>query len=226
MSARKPGTTEHPDMDSLARIGARVRARLEADPSVFRIPAEGVEVYAVNNFLNASERANFISIIDAVAEPSKLFDTAYESGFRTSYSGNVSRADPFVRMIERRIDDLLGMAPETGETVQGQRYQPGQEFKPHQDYFHASQPYWPNVRNSGGQRSWTAMAFLNRVEEGGTTEFPRIGLSIPPQPGVLLAWNNMRPDGSPNPDTLHAGRPVVKGVKYIVTKWYRVRKWT
>jgi prolyl 4-hydroxylase len=193
---------------------------------VFRIPAEGVEVYAVNNFLNASERANFISIIDAVAEPSKLFDTAYESGFRTSYSGNVSRADPFVRMIERRIDDLLGMAPETGETVQGQRYQPGQEFKPHQDYFHASQPYWPNVRNSGGQRSWTAMAFLNRVEEGGTTEFPRIGLSIPPQPGVLLAWNNMRPDGSPNPDTLHAGRPVVKGVKYIVTKWYRVRKWT
>ena len=216
---------EHPDMDALARIGAKVRARLEADESIFRFPTELAEIYAVANFFTDAECTRLRGLVDATAEPSRLFDNPYESGFRTSYSGNLSRADPFIRAIERRIDDLLGMPTENAETVQGQRYMPGQEFKAHQDYFHTDQPYWQDVRQRGGQRSWTAMAFLNQVEEGGATDFPKLDLSIPPQTGALLFWNNMNPDGSPNPDTLHAGRPVVKGTKYIITKWYRARKW-
>jgi prolyl 4-hydroxylase len=216
---------EHPDRDTLARIGAKVRSRLEADDSIFRFPTEAAEIYAVANFFSDADWSRLRALVDATAEPSQLFDSPYESGFRTSYSGNLSRADPFIRMIERRIDDLLGMPTENAETVQGQRYMPGQEFKPHQDYFHIDQPYWHDIRNRGGQRSWTAMAFLNQVEEGGATEFPKLELSIPPQTGALLFWNNMNPDGSPNPDTLHAGRPVIKGTKYIITKWYRVRKW-
>ena len=216
---------DHPDMDTLARIGAKVRARLEADEAVFKFPTEGAELYAVANYFTPAECSRLRGLIDATAEPSKLFDNPYESGFRTSYSGNLSRQDPFVLMIERRIDDLLGMPSENAETVQGQRYSPGQEFKPHQDYFHTTQGYWPEVRKRGGQRSWTAMAFLNQVEDGGATEFPKLELSIPPQQGALLIWNNMHPDGSPNPATLHAGRPVIKGTKYIITKWYRARKW-
>jgi prolyl 4-hydroxylase len=212
-------------MDTLARIGAKVRARLEADEAVFQFPTEAAELYAVANFFTPAECARLRGLIDATAEPSKLFDNPYESGFRTSYSGNLSRQDPFVLMIERRIDDLLGIPSENAETVQGQRYQPGQEFKPHQDYFHTTQDYWPEVRKRGGQRSWTAMAFLNQVEEGGATEFPKLEISVPPQQGALLIWNNMYPDGSPNRDTLHAGRPVIKGTKYIITKWYRARKW-
>ena len=39
------------------------------------------------------------------------------------------------------------------------------------------------------------------------------------------AWNNMNPDGSPNVATLHEGMPVVKGTKYIVTKWFREASW-
>lgn len=216
---------EHPDMDALARIGAKVRARVEADESIFRFPTEAAEIFAVANFFTSAECTRLRGLVDATAEPSRLFDSPYESGFRTSYSGNLSRADPFIRMIERRIDDLLGMPSESAETVQGQRYMPGQEFKPHQDYFHTGQPYWDEVRKRGGQRSWTAMAFLNQVEEGGATDFPKLDLSIPPQPGALLFWNNMKPDGSPNPNTLHAGRPVIRGTKYIITKWYRARKW-
>jgi prolyl 4-hydroxylase len=35
----------------------------------------------------------------------------------------------------------------------------------------------------------------------------------------------MAADGSPNHDTIHAALPVVKGVKYVVTRWYRERRW-
>ena len=42
---------------------------------------------------------------------------------------------------------------------------------------------------------------------------------------MLLIWNNATPQGEPNKMVLHSGEPVVEGVKYITTKWYRERKW-
>ncbi len=70
------------------------------------------------------------------------------------------------------------------------------------------------------------MAFLNDVEEGGQTIFPNLELQVPPQAGAVLAWNNAKPDGSPNPDTIHAALPVKAGVKYVITKWFRTRPWS
>jgi prolyl 4-hydroxylase len=69
------------------------------------------------------------------------------------------------------------------------------------------------------------MAWLNAVEDGGETEFTDLGFSIPPQPGALLLWNNATPKGAPNPLTRHAGKPVLRGRKYIITKWFRTRRW-
>ena len=69
------------------------------------------------------------------------------------------------------------------------------------------------------------MAFLNTVDKGGETHFVQVGAKIEPKPGVLLVWNNALPDGTPNENTLHAGTPVIEGVKYVLTKWYRTRRW-
>ena len=219
--ARSP----NPDKLALARVGTRVRARLAADPSVHRIPTDRAEIWGVTGFLSQPECVQVIEMIDRVAQPSRLFESTYAKNYRTSYSGDVERGDPFVRMIERRIDDLLGIPHTYGETMQGQRYTPGQEFKQHNDWFYTKAPYWKDEKRRGGQRSFTAMIYLNAVDEGGTTDFTKIGLSIPPQPGVLLIWNNTLTDGTPNEDTMHAGTPVERGVKYVITKWYRTRRW-
>ncbi len=214
----------HPDAALLKRIGQTVRARLDADPAAYRLPVEGLEIYGVSNFLSEAECQRLIATIDDVARPSLTYD-GNRSGGRTSYSGDVDPWDPFTLMLQRRIDDLVGLDPDTGETIQGQRYTPGQEFCPHFDHFNPDQPFWDREMGRGGQRSWTAMAYLNAVEEGGSTDFPKVDLSIPPQRGALLVWNNMAVDGTPNPNSLHAGRPVVKGTKYVLTKWYRTRAW-
>ena len=42
-----------------------------------------------------------------------------------------------------------------------------------------------------------------------------------PERGKLLAWNNLLPDGRPNPATLHQGMKVRRGTKYVLTKWFR-----
>lgn len=214
-----------PDQDALRRVGTAVRARLAADPKVYKVPTDVAELFAVGDFLTQTECRRLVAMIDVVARPSKLYEGEYGEDFRTSYSGDLDRTDPFVRGIARRIDDLLGVNGETGEAIQGQRYLPGQQFKPHNDWFYPDQEYWPMERKNGGQRAWTAMAFLNEVEAGGETQFTEVGINIEPRPGVLLVWNNALPDGTPNEGTMHAGTPVEKGVKYVITRWYRTRRW-
>ena len=213
------------DKAALSRVGAMVRQRLAADPAVYRVPVEAAELFAIGSFLSAAECAGMIALVDRVAKPSTAFDVDYVAGYRTSYSGDVDRAESLARIVERRICDLLGVDESWGEAIQGQRYLPGQEFRPHWDWFNTAAPHWRTEARTGGQRSWTAMAFLNDVEEGGETHFTSLGISITPQAGALLVWNNALPDGRPNPDTKHAGTPVVRGVKYVVTKWFRTRPW-
>jgi prolyl 4-hydroxylase len=214
-----------PDQAALAHLGEVVRARLAADPAVYRVDDDRIELFAVGGFLSAGECARLCTMIDAVARPSSLHELDYASGFRTSFSGDLDPRDPFVAGISQRIDALLGLEAAIGEPVQGQRYRPGQEFKAHNDWFYTSEGYWPQEEARGGQRSWTAMAYLNAVAAGGATAFALLGLEIEPKPGVLLLWNNALPDGRPNQATLHAGQPVVGGTKYIITKWYRTREW-
>lgn len=215
----------NPEQAALRQLGARVRERLEADAGVYKVPIEAAEIWALSDFISSQECDEMIAMIDRTALPSRVLDHGYHQNWRSSYSGDVERDDPFVRMIERRIDDLLGIPHEWGETIQGQRYREGQEFKPHMDWFWTKAPYWKEEAKRGGQRSFTAMIYLNAVEDGGTTDFPNIGVSIPPQRGALLVWNNACLDGSLNNATMHAGMPVTKGEKYVITKWYRTRKW-
>lgn len=225
-SAPSSGKTQaNPDRGALVRAGNRVRARLASDPAIARVPVEQAELFTLAGFLSPAECDRFTAMIDKLAKPSTLYSASYDSGVRTSYSSDVDPADPFVLMITRRLDDLLGLEGNWGETVQGQRYEVGQEFKLHCDWFPTDSEYWATESSRGGQRSWTAMIYLTDVEEGGATEFPYLDFSSRPERGSLLVWNNISPDGEPNIMTLHAGTPVVRGRKYIITKWYRTRAW-
>ena len=145
--------------------------------------------------------------------------------FRTSESCNLDPFDPVVQGVEAKLTGLLGIDPLHGETIQGQRYAVGQQFKPHHDFFYKSQPYWPDQERQGGQRTWTAMIFLNEPEGGGQTAFEKAGLKVAPRTGNLLAWNNLDAIGEPNHFSLHQGMPVLAGTKYIITKWHCERPW-
>lgn len=224
MAFRSSLSRKTSDTAALKALGDAVTRRLDADPAAYRLPVDGLVIYGISAFFSPIECERLIRIVDTVAKPSTVFSGATDDQGRTSYSGDVDPHDPFIKMLQRRIDDLLGINPRFGETIQVQRYQPGQQFKAHFDWLDPKAGYWEQEQRAG-QRSWTAMAYLNDVEEGGTTDFPKVELSIPPQAGSLLVWNNMAADGTPNPKSLHAGTPVVRGVKYVITKWYRARNW-
>jgi prolyl 4-hydroxylase len=206
-------------------FGSSVAERLDANPAVKRAKVTTAQVYYHPDFVTDAECESLCRLIDAGRRPSTLLSESPDKQFRTSESCDMNRFAPDVQPIDERIADLLGIDPPHGETMQGQRYAPGQQFRAHHDYFHEDQPYWPRMKAEGGQRTWTAMIYLSEVEEGGATWFPQAGIRIPPRKRLLLTWNNMKEDGSPNTLTLHEGMAVQKGVKYIVTKWFREGHW-
>jgi len=201
-----------------------VGARLEANPAITRARNDAVQLYHHPDFLSAVQCARLRAMIDANRRPSTVLSTA-DPDYRTSESCDMDRWSPDVRPTDEAIAGLLGLDAVHGETMQGQRYAPGQQFRAHCDWFSEDQPYWPAMQQCGGQRTWTAMIYLNDVEEGGATWFPLAGLRVNPKRGLLIAWNNMNADGSPNDNALHEGVAVMKGTKYIVTKWFREGNW-
>ncbi len=208
-----------------ARIAREVVAKLEANPAIKRAKVETAQIFTYPDFLSDADCDILVGMIDASARPSTLLAAHEDPEFRTSSSTDLDRWADDVWRIDDRIADVLGLPPANAETLQGQRYAPGQQFRAHCDYFHEGAEYWEKMLEFGGQRTWTAMIYLNDVEEGGATWFPRAGVRFRPKKGLMLMWNNMMEDGTPNYDTLHEGMRVLEGTKYIVTKWFRENAW-
>jgi prolyl 4-hydroxylase len=190
-------------------------------PGLQRHGAPLLELYSAENFVDARACAALVELIKAHLRPSTISSQgAPEAGFRTSRTCDLDERYPVVRDLNRRICAALNADPAYAEASQGQYYEVGQEFKAHTDYF---ETYELQRFSSGtwGQRSWTFMVYLNEPQAGGETRFVDAGLAFRPKLGQALIWNNLQPDGQPNPHTLHQGMPVTSGAKAIITKWFR-----
>jgi prolyl 4-hydroxylase len=130
---------------------------------------------------------------------------------------------PLVATLERRIEELLQWPASHGEGLQVLRYEAGGEYRPHFDYFDPAKPGSAPHLAQAGQRVATLIVYLADGVEGGGTAFPTLGLEVRPRAGSALFFSNVDEHGNIDPATLHAGLPVVSGVKLIATKWLRAR---
>jgi len=202
-----------------------VTANLARHEGIQRVPHPKVELFQIKNFLSPEHCKQLIAMIDKDRRPSTIADPNGDDYFRTSETCDLAPKDPVVQKLDTLLHNLHTIDPALGEPVQGQRYDVGQEFKPHTDYFTPGTADFEKFCSVSGQRTWTFMVYLNEVEAGGATRFKVIGKTFQPEMGKLVCWNNKRPDGELNPNTLHHGMKVRKGMKYVITKWYRTRRW-
>lgn len=198
---------------------------LMSHPGIQRFPSKALTLFIKRAFLDADECAAIIERIDTRRRPSTIADANGDPLYRTSETCDLDPADPFVAAINARICAFAGIEPAHGEPIQGQRYDIGQEFKAHTDYFEPKGQDFAKYCAVAGQRTWTFMIYLNQPEAGGATRFKAVDKIVQPEQGKLLCWNNMDETGQPNPATMHHGMKVRKGVKYIITKWFRERPW-
>ena len=186
-----------------------------------KVPSDRADVFQLRDFISHEACGELIALIEKDRRPSTLADEGDDRYFRTSETCDLSADEQVVRALEEALFALNGIDPAHGEPLQGQRYDVGQEFKPHCDYFNRGGQDWEKYCGVAGQRTWTFMIYLNAVEAGGATRFKALNKTFQPEVGKLLCWNNSRADGRENPNTLHHGMKVRKGVKYVLTKWYR-----
>lgn len=190
-----------------------------------RMPTARITLLDQPGFLPPELCAQLVELIDRDRRPSTIADSNGDNYFRTSETCDLPGTEPAVKDLEDRLFALNGIARPHGEPVQGQRYAVGQEFKAHTDYFEPQGGDFQTYCGVAGNRTWTFMIYLNEVDAGGGTRFKVIDKTFKPEIGKLVCWDNKRPNGTLNPVTLHHGMKVRKGVKYVITKWYREKPW-
>ena len=191
-------------------------------PRAVRVETPHAQLYELPSLLSSQECQELIEAINSALLPSTV--TRGSNDYRTSRTCHLRHNHPVLsRRLDQRFADLLGVDPRFSEPIQGQRYDPGEYFKQHTDWFSPGTKEFDHNTRNGGQRTWTVMVYLNAVESGGETWFQHLGQRFTPRPGLGLAWNNLQEDGIPNRNTLHEAIPVDVGSKWVITKWFRER---
>jgi len=132
--------------------------------------------------------------------------------------------DPVFKALEQRIADWTHLPVENGEAFYVLRYEVGQQYVPHTDFFdETSAAQKQHQIGAAGNRIATVITCLRSPEEGGETTFPAANINVPCVTGNAILFWDATPDSTSDPRTLHGGKPVIKGTKWAMTKWLRPR---
>ncbi|XP_043708773.1 probable prolyl 4-hydroxylase 4 [Telopea speciosissima] len=198
--------------------------------------------FVYEGFLTDEECDHLISIAKSELKRSAVADNlsgkSKLSEVRTSSGMFISKGkDAIISGIEDKIAAWTFLPKENGEDIQVLRYEHGQKYDPHYDYFADK----VNIAR-GGHRVATVLMYLTDVEKGGETVFPEAeesshrgssskddlsdcakkGIAVKPRRGNALLFFSLLPNAIPDQSSLHAGCPVIEGEKWSATKWIHV----
>ncbi|KAE8161562.1 hypothetical protein BDV40DRAFT_301204 [Aspergillus tamarii] len=155
--------------------------------------------------------------------------TQVDQDSRKSHTALPDR-DDVVQCLEQRARNSQEWEPGmTIEAISVQRYEENGFFRHHYDAFGETHKK---------DRKTTLNVFLQANCTGGGTHFPYLprpdderwcqfidcdsdlpGVTFKPIAGNAVFWENIRPDGTVHPETLHAGMPVLSGTKIGMNIW-------
>ncbi|KAF3785431.1 putative prolyl 4-hydroxylase 9 [Nymphaea thermarum] len=213
------------------------------DPSVNSIPFQVLSwrprALYFPRFAEPEQCRTIIKIAKATMAPSTLALRKGETrqntqGIRTSSGTFISATEDktgILALMEQKIAKATMLPRAHGEAFNVLRYEIGQKYDSHYDVFNPAE-YGPQK----SQRVASFLLYLSDVEEGGETMFPFedgknidigydykkcIGLKVKPRQGDALLFYSLFPNGTIDVTSLHGSCPVIKGEKWVATKWIR-----
>jgi prolyl 4-hydroxylase len=206
--------TKHPEAPEVIIDGHAIGVSLSVDAPTLRV---------LDGILSEQECADLIELARPRLQRTLTVDTdgRYQVDQRRTSEGTFFAINelPLIGLIEQRLSRLLQIPVDHGEGLQILHYLPGQEYEPHYDWFDPELPSFGPITKWGGQRIASVVMYLNTPEQGGGTAFPGIGLTITARRGSAVYFAYEGGDRT----SLHAGLPVLRGEKWIATKWLRER---
>jgi prolyl 4-hydroxylase len=191
--------------------------------------SQNPRIQAFRNLLSEDEADTIIRL----ALPRMQASPTYRSiKNHISESGSSTSADispdenNITETVSRRMTALSGYPVSHLETMQVIRYDPGQFLVPHHDYLEPTdrEPLMNAIHARGGQRIKSLLVYLNDLQDGetgGSTYFPRLHLCVSCSRGAGIMWDNIQPDRTCDPKTLHAGAAPIISTKFILVSWIR-----
>ncbi len=182
-------------------------------------------VTVIDDFVTEAERSHIIKLGRqglGAAKVSTMGDNAYSEKRTGSVAWVSHDQTPVVRNLVRRVSDIVEIPIGHAESLQVIHYGETEEYKTHFDAYDLNTEKGRLRTAKGGQRLLTALMYLNDVEAGGGTGFPKLKLEVEPIPGRIVLFHNIAP-GSENrhKKSLHGGLPVIAGEKWACNLWFR-----
>jgi len=128
--------------------------------------------------------------------------------------------DLVVHALNLRLAAATGLPWENGELLNVLMYNPGEEYRVHYDFF----PVETAKADPSGQRIRTLLVSLDTDFDGGETHFVTAGMKMKGAVGDGLLFHNCDAAGAPDKSSLHAGLPVTRGRKWLISKWFREKR--
>ena len=143
-----------------------------------------------------------------------------------------------LKPIDERVAQLTRQPKPHQELVQVLRYEQGQKYDAHHDFFNPSlykgdQGTMRLIEHGARNRLATVLWYLSDVAEGGETIFPmeggrahprsnahcEDGLRVYPRQGRVIMFYSLKANGAHDDASLHGACPVVDGTKWAANKW-------
>jgi len=218
-------------MRSLILLGCLSPFYLQASSlEQFEKLSHSPEIYVCDHFLSDEECDHLIKLAQPSLARSTVVDPNSVEGLVDARRTSTGMFLPYgckdgvVLRMHKRIAEVTGIPEVNGECMQVLHYDVGAEYQPHYDSFDRSIPGGLIHFNRGGQRVATFMVYLNTPEAGGETIFPLDNLKIVPKKGKAVLFYNVTSSGAVDPMSFHGGAPVLKGEKWLITRWLRERE--
>jgi prolyl 4-hydroxylase len=194
-----------------------------------RVISQRPLIAVVDRFASAAECAWLIARGRPTLGRAKVYRdsaTAQMASSRTnSETGfTIANADVFLSLLRDRMASVTSIATKFFEITKLLHYTVDQQFALHSDFLATTTPELRQEIDRRGQRALTLLVYLNDDYDGGATEFPRIGLRFRGKQGDALIFRNIDATGAPDYDSVHAGLPVERGEKWVLSQWMRTKQ--
>ncbi|HEY1535975.1 MAG TPA: 2OG-Fe(II) oxygenase [Polyangiaceae bacterium] len=207
------------------------RARFETDDRVVPVlsRSEHPVILVLGNVFSPEECAELIELARPRLAPSTIvnpYSGQNEVAAQRTSLGMFFRLqeNALIAKLDHRVSRLMQLPLENGEGFQVLHYPTGTEAAPHFDFLEPSNEANRASIARSGQRVSTLITYLNDVQSGGETLFPKLAMSVLPVRGNAVYFEYCNSAGQVDHQSLHAGAPVHSGEKWVATKWMRQRR--
>lgn len=156
----------------------------------------------------------------SVVDPKSGEDTFHYARNNLSGSSLPYANSPAALVFLQIAAQTIRLNPLQAEPLSIIKYEIGQKYDPHHDSF--TPETLGEHTPEAGNRIATALLYLKTPQEGGATDFPRMGISVEAKKNRCVFFSNTHMGTDIKlEESLHGAEPVMRGEKLAVNLWFR-----